>query len=156
MEKSSIIINSIMFLVIAIPLAFLVIYTTQGEKRVKKKVIKLCRASGVNLSVFDITGNVVLGLDSVSKKLVVSNRKQLENDFQIIDLPTLKDCRVKTVKLTSKTTDWVGLELVGTDYNKEVAFYAEDDEDNPSTDSQICIQQALKWEKIIKPLLKAS
>ena len=88
--------------------------------------------------------------------MIVSNRKKIDEEFQVIDLSSLKECRVKTIKLSPKTTDWVGLELLSASSKQDIAFYEEKDEDNPATDSQICMQQAIKWEKLIKPLLKAS
>jgi hypothetical protein len=156
METKSLIIDIILFLIIALPLAFLVIYTVSGEKRIKRKIINLCKANNITLGNFDIHGNVILGIDSSNSKLILSNRKKIDEAFQIIEFNSLKECRVKTVKLTPKTIDWVGLELLGIDSVKNIPFYEEQDEDNPSTDPQICMQQAIKWEKIIKPLLKAS
>lgn len=156
METKSLIIDIILFLIIAVPLAVLVIYTINGDKRIKRKVNTLCKANNIALGSFDIHGNVVLGLDTTATKLILSNRKQIDTEFQIIELSSLKDCRVKTIKLTPKTTDWVGLELLGANTKKDIAFYEEKDEDNPATDPQVCMQQAIRWEKLIKPHLKAS
>jgi hypothetical protein len=156
MEIKSLIIDIILFAAIAMPLAFLVIYTLNGEKRIKRRINTLCKANNIALANFDVHGNVILGIDTSNSKLILSNRKQIENEFQIIELSSLKECRVKTVKLTPKTTDWVGLELLGANTKKDIAFYEEQDDDNPATDPQVCMQQAIRWEKLIKPHLKAS
>jgi hypothetical protein len=156
METKSLLIDIILFSIIAVPLAVLVIYTINGEKRIKRKINSLCKVKNITLGNFDIHGNVILGLDSTNTKLIISNRKKLDEEFQVIDLSSLKECRVKTIKLTPKTTDWVGLELVNSNSKLDIAFYEEQDEDNPATDPQICMQHAIKWEKLIKPLLKAA
>lgn len=156
METSSIIINIALFSIVIVPIIILVIYTTSGEKKIKKKFSALCSTQGVVLTDFDAHGNAILGIDIPRHTLAISNRKSLEIDFQLIDISSLTDCRVKTIKHSKSTYDWVGLELINKDTKKEIPFYDEMDEDNPATDSQISLQQAIKWEKLIKPLLRAS
>jgi hypothetical protein len=156
MEINSLITDIILILSIIIPLAYLVIYTTGLDKKVKREVIKLCIANNLTLDNFEINGDLILGLDSVKKKLIQSSRKQIEKDFQIIDLPSIKECRVKTIKHSRKTIDWIGLELISSDAKKDIAFYMEDDENSPGKDPQMSLQKAKNWEKFIIPLLIAS
>ena len=156
MDTGSLIVDIVIILVIAIPLAYLVIYSFNRERKVKKSVAKLCSQKGINLGIFEINGNLVLGIDDQQKKLILTHRKDTNNAFQIIDLPQLTDCQVKTVKHSKITLDWVGLELVGTQQKQDIAFYVEEDDEDPGTSAEICLQAARKWEKLIRPLLKAS
>jgi hypothetical protein len=156
MEINSLITDIILIASIIVPIAYLVIYTTGLDKKVKREVTKLCIANNLTLDNFEINGDLILGIDSVKKKLIQSSRKQIEKDFQIIDLPSIKECRVKTIKHSRNTIDWIGLELIGSDAKKDIAFYMEDDENNPGKDPQMSLQQARNWEKFIIPLLKAS
>ncbi|MAP53578.1 hypothetical protein [Altibacter sp.] len=156
METSSVIIDIILLSIIIVPLAFLVVYTTRGEKKAKRKLQQLCKANGITLSTFEINGDTLLGLDPEGKKLILSHRKDIEKEFQVIDLQELRECRLKTVKLSKHTLDWVGLELLSATTKKDIPFYLEEDEESPATDSLVCLQRATKWEKMIKPLLKAS
>ncbi|MCW8980740.1 MULTISPECIES: hypothetical protein [Altibacter] len=156
METSSVIIDIILLSIIIVPLAFLVIYTTRGENKAKMRLERLCKEKGIKLSAFEINGDTLLGLDTEGKKLITSHRKDIEKEFQVIDLQELKECRLKTIKLSKHTLDWVGLELLSATIKKDIPFYLEEDEESPSTDSLVCLQRATKWEKMIKPLLKAS
>ena len=156
MEINSLITDIILILSIIVPIAYLVIYTTGRDKKAKREVTKLCNANKLTLDNFEIHGDLILGIDSIKKKLIQSSRKQIGKDFQIIDLPSIKECRVKTIKHSQKTIDWVGLELTGSDAIKDIAFYLEDDENSPGKDPQMCLQQAKNWEQLIIPLLKAS
>lgn len=156
MEINSLITDIVLASFIIVPIAYLVIHTTGRDRKAKKEVTKLCTANNLTLNIFEINGDLILGIDSVNRKLIQSNRKQIEKDFQIIDLPSIKECRVKTIKLSKKTIDWVGLELISSNAIKDIQFYREDDESSPGLDPQVCSQQAKNWEKLINPLLKAS
>ena len=95
-------------------------------------------------------------METNNRKLVCSERKNLESNFEVIDLNTISNCRVKIIKLSKHTMDWVGLELAGSSTTKEIPFYIENDDDSPASDPKIREQQAIKWEKLIKPYLKVS
>ena len=156
MEKGAIILDIIILLLIAIPVAYLVIYSFNRERKVKNCVTKLCSQQGIKLNNFEITGNLVLGIDDQHKKLILTHRKNTENAFQVIDLPQLTDCHVKTVKHSKNSLDWVGLELVSAQQKQDIAFYIEEDDEDPGTNAEICLQTARKWEKLIQPFVKAS
>ena len=156
MNTKIVFVDIIMFMVILIPITLLVIYTIGGDKKVKRNIIKLCKKNGINLNHFEINGDLILGIDAANKKLVCSERKNVETNFQVIDLNSLDDCKVKVLKLSKRTTDWVGLELVSSNVKKEIPFYIENDDDSPATDPKIREQQAIKWAKMIKPHLKVS
>lgn len=156
MNTKIVLLDVIIFLVILIPIAFLIIYTMGSDKKVKRNINKLCNQQGIHLDHIEINGDLVLGLDNTNKKLVCSERKNTEDNFQVFDLKSLSDCKVKVLKLANKTTDWVGLELVSAEDKKEIPFYIENDDDGPASDPKIREQQAIKWERLIKPHLKVS
>lgn len=156
MNTNIVLVDVILFLVILIPIAFLVIYTVSNDKRVKRNITKMSKKNGVDLNFVEINGDLVLGMDTNNRKLVCSERKNLESNFEVIDLNTISNCRVKIIKLSKHTMDWVGLELAGSSTTKEIPFYIENDDDSPASDPKIREQQAIKWEKLIKPYLKVS
>ncbi len=156
MNTNIVLVDVILFLVILIPIAFLVIYTVSNDKRVKRNITKMSKKNGVDLNFVEIKGDLVLGIDTNNRKLVCSERKNLESNFEVIDLNTISNCRVKIIKLSKHTMDWVGLELAGSSTTKEIPFYIENDDDSPASDPKIREQQAIKWEKLIKPYLKVS
>jgi hypothetical protein len=157
METSSIIIGITTALLFLGPIAYVIIQSASKEKRIKKTLEKLCATNEITLSSFEVLGNTVIGIDELHKKLIISNTKDLINKFEIVDLKNLKHCHAKTIVLKNKTIDVVELELIGDNFVKDIVFYKEDEEDNPITDSQICLNHAQKWEKTIqKQLLKVA
>ncbi|RMA65917.1 hypothetical protein [Ulvibacter antarcticus] len=156
MKTSSLWVDIVLILLVAAPIVYLILMTTGKEKKAKKEVTKICKKNGLTVSNFDITGNLILGMDEGHKKLIMSHRKNIERDFKVIDLQSLKECRVKTIKLSKNTTDWVGLELLKPDSKLDISFYDESNDDGPYIDPLACIKKAEQWEKLIKPLLKAS
>ncbi|GHC44896.1 hypothetical protein [Ulvibacter litoralis] len=156
MEKSSIITDIVLTLLVVVPIAYLILHISGRDKKVQKTITNLATSNGLNLSNFEISGNLVLGIDDTHKKLIYSNRKRLEDDFKVVDLAELNECRIKTTHLTKTTLGWVGLELVGKNSKQEIVFYEEENEEGPHIESGACLQLARKWEKLITPLTKAA
>lgn len=156
MEFSSSLVGIIITLLMLVPVIFLIMSATGKNKKVTKSVKQLSQSNGINLKTIDVIGNCVIGVDEVSKKLVYTSKKNPSADFKIVNMEDVKDCRAKTIKQTEKTLDWVGLELVEKTGKHEIPFYNEHDEDELSQDPFVCLQDAKRWESILRPLLKAS
>lgn len=156
MEFSATLVGIIITLLMLVPVAFLIMSTSGKDKKVKKSVMQISQTNGINLKTVDVIGNCVIGVDEVSKKLVYTSKTNPSADFKIINMEDVKDCRVKSIKQTDKTLDWVGLELVEKAGKREISFYNEHDENELSTDAFVCLQDAKRWEGTLRPLLKAS
>lgn len=156
MEISSSLIGVVILLLIAVPVGYMIISAGGVNKKVKKSVVQLSQNQGIQLKNIDIIGNLVIGVDEVSKKLVYTSKKNPSGDYQIVDMVDVKDCRAKTVKQSDKTLDWVGLELIEKTGKKEIVFYDEYADDELSKDPFVCLQDAKRWEETLRPLLKAS
>ncbi|MBW2937181.1 hypothetical protein KXJ69_03635 [Aureisphaera sp. CAU 1614] len=156
MKSSTLIISAILLAATFLPLIYLITQTSRKESKVRKAIQKLCELNKITLSEMEINGDLILGIDQTSKKLICSNRKLLSEKFEIIDLNLQSDCKIKTLRNHGKHLEWVGLELSNTTSKKEIVFYQEDEDDAPIVDPHKCLKEAEKWQNIIKPLLKAS
>lgn len=156
MELGSSLIGIIIFLLIAIPVGYMIMSASGANKKVKKSVVQLSQSKGLQLKNIDVIGNLVIGVDEISKKLIYTTKRNPSADFVVVDMADVKDCRVKSVKQSDKTLDWVGLEIVEKTGRKEITFYNELDEEGLTKDPFVCLQDAKRWEENLKPLLKAS
>lgn len=156
MEISASLIGVIILLLVAVPIGYMIVSAGGTNKKVKKSVVQLSKSKGIELKDIDIIGNLVIGVDANTKKLVYSSKKNPTDDFKILDMEDVKDCRAKTIKQSDKTLDWVGLEFVEKTGKKEIVFYDEHADDELSKDPFVCLQDAKRWEGTLRPLLKAS
>lgn len=156
MELSASLIGVIILILIAGPMAFIIINTSGADKKVKKSVIQLSQNNGIQLKNLDVLGNLVIGVDAISKKLVYTTKKNPSGDFKIVNMEDVKDCRAKSIKQSEKTLDWVGLEIVDNTGKKEITFYNEHDDEELSKDPFVSLQDAKRWETTLRPLLRAS
>ena len=156
MELSATLVGIIITLLMLVPVAYLIMSASGKDKKIKKSVIQLSQTNGIQLKNIDVIGNLVIGVDEASKKLVYTSKKNPSVDFKIVNLEDLKDCRAKSIKNTEKTLDWVGLELVEKTGKREIPFYIETADDELSKDPFVCLQDAKRWESTLRLLLKAS
>lgn len=156
MEFNATLVGVIITVLMLVPVVFLIMSTSGKDNKAKKSVSQLSQKNGINLKTIDVIGNCVIGVDEVSKKLVYTTKRNPSADFKIVNIEALKDCRAKSIKQNDKTLDWVGLELVEKTGRCEIAFYNEHDENELSKDGFVCLQDAKRWENLIRPLLKAS
>ncbi|WP_026451193.1 hypothetical protein [Aequorivita capsosiphonis] len=156
MEISASLIGVIILLLIAVPVGYMIISAGGVNKKVKKSVVQLSQSNGIQLKDIDIIGNLVIGVDAISRKLVYTSKKNPSDDFKIVDMEDVKDCHAKTIKQSDKTLDWVGLEFIEKTGKKEIVFYDERADDEFSKDPFVCLQDAKRWEGTLRPLLKAS
>lgn len=156
MEISASLIGVIMLLLIAVPVGYMILSAGGVNKKVKKSVVQLSNSNGIQLKNIDVIGNLVIGVDEMSRKLVYTSKKNPSGDFKIISMENVKDCRAKSIKQTDIIMDWVGLEFVENNGKTEITFYNENADDELSKDPFVCLQDAKRWENMLRPLLKAS
>lgn len=156
MEISATLIGVIIFVLIAVPVGIIIINASGANKKARKSVLQLSQNNGIQLKKIDIIGNLVIGVDEVSKKLVYTTKRNPSADFKIVNMEDVKDCRAKSIKQSDKTLDWVGLEILEKSGKKEITFYNEYDDEELSKDPFVCLQDAKRWEDTLRPLLKAS
>ena len=156
MEFNATFVGVIIILLIFVPIILMVWSASGKEKKAKKSLIQISKNKSIDLKEVDVIGNVIIGLDNKSKKLVYSSLKNVNNNVKIIDVNELKNCRVKTVHQTGHSLEWVGLELTGINNKYEIPFYDDAEEEGGSKDPLIYLQDAKRWESHLLPLLKAS
>lgn len=157
MKLDSTLIGVIILLIIFVPVIYMIVSASSINKKTIKSVNNLASTKGINLKNIDVIGNLVIGMDEGTKKLVYTSKRNPENDFKIVNLEEVKDCRAKSVKVSDKTLQWVGLELIEKQGKKEIQFYCETDESGLTKDPYVCLQDAKRWENELRPLLlKAS
>jgi len=138
-------VSILLFAVIFIPLAYLVSYSSRTEKKAKKTLLKLGKNNNINLDDIDIHGNLLLGYDTAHHKLAVSTKSNPEKDLQIIDIPSLTSCEIRTSRNKGKGLEWVELELGTKNSVKHIVFYDENQDEGPVSDPMTSLLQAEKW-----------
>jgi hypothetical protein len=156
MELNPTLVGVIIIALIFVPIAYLIMSASGKDKKTKKSVSELSETNGIKLDEIDIIGNLVIGVDEVSKKLIYTSKRNISSDFKIINMAEVSACRAKTIKQGDKTLDWVGLEFMENSGKLEIAFYIETDDDGPAKDPYVCLQDAKRWEEKLRPFLKAS
>ena len=153
MKFDSTFVGIIIILLIFVPVGYMIITASGKNKKIIKALNNLPQAKGLNLKNIDVIGNLVIGVDESTKKLVYTSTKNINEDLKIIDLNDVKDCHAKSIKQTDKTLEWVGLELVGKQGKRDIQFYSEHDESGLTKDPFVCLQDAKRWESALRPLL---
>ena len=153
MEFNSTIVGFIILLIIFGPVGYLIVKSSGKDGKAKKKLVKLAEDKGIKPSKIEIIGNLVIGLDVTNKKLVLSNKNNLTDNFRVVDITTLSGMRTKTIGTKNNNLDWVGLELSNHTLKQEVEFYNEDDDSCPGIDAFATEQDAKRWENLISPLI---
>ena len=156
MEFNTTLVGVIILLLIFVPIALMIRSSSGKAKKVKKTLLQISKSKGVELKDIDVIGNLIIGLDASSKKLVYSSVNNLQNDMQIIAVNDLKICRTKAVHQSGDSLEWVGLELTGPDGKHEIAFYDDANEDGGTQDPLLYLQDAARCETTLRPFLKAS
>lgn len=156
MELNTTLIGVIILLLIFVPVGYLIFNTTGQDKKARKIVSQLSQTKGIQVKNIEVIGNCVIAVDEASKKLVYTSKTNPNADFKIVDMSVIKEIRAKSIKQNDKTFDWVGLELVEKTGRFEIPFYLENDEDGFTRDPFVCLQDAKRWEGVLKPLMKAS
>jgi hypothetical protein len=156
MELNTTLVGVVILLLIFVPVTYLIFITSGKEKKIRKAISQLSQNNGIQLKNIDFIGNCIIAVDEVSKKLIYTSKSNPSGDFKIIDMTEIQDCRVKSIKQSDKSLDWVGLEFVAKTGRVEIPFYIENNDEEFTKDPYVCLQDAKRWESNLKPLLKAS
>jgi len=71
MEFNASIVGLIVLLLIFVPIVFLMLNASGPNNKVKKAASKLSETNGIKLKNFEVIGNCVIGVNTVSKKLFI-------------------------------------------------------------------------------------
>ena len=153
MDKSSIAIGTILFVIFMFPIFYVLLNQKSRERKFKSELNKLASENGLKIDQFESFGHLSLGLDSNNKKLLV-----IEADSKIarrlIDLNHVKQVHLekKTLKAGASKERIVhlGLEIFNKNSSEatEILFYDEDDYE--STDADIRLHTARRWDELIQ------
>lgn len=152
MDKTSLMIGTLLLIVFMFPILYIVLKQKSKEAKFRKELNRLAAENGIKLDKFETIGHLSLGLDSSSKKLVIIDPKT-EVDHEIIDLKNVSQVHLakKTLREASKERIiHLGLEIADLNSRKitEIIFYDEDDYE--STDAEIRLNEARKWDDILQ------
>ncbi|MDR5591433.1 hypothetical protein [Christiangramia sp. SM2212] len=152
MDKSSIMIGTFLLVIFMFPILYVLLKQKSREAKFKKELNKLASENGLVLDRFETFGHLSLGLDSTNKKLVVIDPKS-EIDHEVIDLKKVN--KINLAKRTQKGENrkeriiHLGIEIAEMNSPKltEIVFYDEDDYE--STDAEIRLHEAKKWDDLL-------
>lgn len=157
MKLDSTLIGVIILLFIFVPVIYMIVSSSGKNKKVIKTISQLAQSTGIKLQDIEVIGNVVIGIDAAGRKLAYSTKRNVEDDFTVVDLADVKDFRSKSIKISDRSFQWVGLEVTEKQGKREIQFYCENDESGLTRDPQVCLQDSKRWENAVRPLLhKAS
>lgn len=156
MKISILLVSTILFLSIFLPLAYLVLKSSGAEKRVKKALQRIGKEHELSLDSIELHGNLILALDGTQKKLLYTTRQSMNSNVQIIDLRNLSDCQIRTLRVKGQYLESVSLELINSNSKQSIVFYEELQDDGPVTDAMSSLAEAEKWKKLIQPLLRSA
>lgn len=153
MDKFSIMIGTVLLIVFMFPIIYVLVKQKSKEAKLKNEVKTLASQHGLNIDRFETFGHLSLGLDSNNKKLVVLDPKT-EIDHEIIDLKKVNKINLAKRILKDENRKehiiHLGLEILERDSARltEIVFYDEDDYE--STDAEIRLHEAQKWDDILQ------
>jgi hypothetical protein len=77
MKISILLVSTILFLSIFLPLAYLVLKSSGAEKRIKKALQRIGKEHELTLDSIELHGNLILALDGTQKKLLYTTRQSI-------------------------------------------------------------------------------
>lgn len=156
MDKTSLIIGMLLFLAFMSPIAYVLLKQKSQEAGNRKNLNKIASANNLSLDKMETIGHLSLGLDSNLKKLIVLEYSSLET-AKVVDLKKVDQVRIAkrletdhSGKIKKEKIIHLALELAGKKQSNlaEITFYDEDDMD--STDAEIRLQEAKKWDDLLQ------
>jgi len=156
MDKISLIIGIALFAAFIFPIAYILIKQKSKETKNRSFLTNIASKNNLKLDKMETFGHVSLGLDSSQKKLVILEYGDTQNS-KIIDLTKVDQIKIAKKLETSFSGDikkekivHLALEFAGKKQAKlaEITFYDEDDYD--STDAEIRLNEAGKWDDILQ------
>ncbi len=145
-------IGTLLLVIFMFPIFYVLLQQRSKEAKQIKALNTIAAKQGLNLDKFAIIGHLSLGFDS-SNKILLTIDPKTEVDHEIIDLKKIS--RVNILKNTLRVDSnkeriiHLGLQLTERNSSKitELVFY--DEEDYESTDADIRLHEAKKWDEII-------
>ncbi|TRO67311.1 hypothetical protein [Christiangramia sabulilitoris] len=153
MDKSSILIGTLLFALFMFPIFYIIIFQKTKEAGIRKKLNKVASSNNLKLDKFETFGHLSLALDSTSKKLLVYD-SFTSVEIRIIDLRKVSNIQLSKILHPGRSKKeriiHLGLQIV--DFSSsditEIIFYDEDDYE--STDAEIRLNDARKWDALLK------
>lgn len=152
MGMNTTLVGLIIVIIILIPVLYMIMAVSGKNKKKKKEFELLAQNKGIHIKNSELITSLLIGLDSGSKKLVFSNKDNLNREFQIIDLKEVTSCSARSSGLDS-SLNWVGLEIKTGKNTLKIPFYRDEDESAHGSEPLAVLQQAKEWEKRISALL---
>jgi len=162
MDFKSVEIGIALVLLFIVPILYMIYWQSTKDKRRLKKLKDLSTQNQMKLDHYELSNSLLLGLDSLSKKLIVVEPKNAM-EFDVIDLKKIdvseisKKSHAEKNKQTGKEAlIRVCLELIKNNPKQkvtEIVFYDEDDETSMDPDAQLVL--AKKWNELIRMNLSA-
>ncbi|MCM4155070.1 hypothetical protein [Gramella sp. AN32] len=154
MDTSSVIIGLFLFGLFFFPIIYALIRQHAIEKKKNNLLFKYAGDNKLTLTETESIGHLNLGLDTQAKKLIILENKE-KPEFEIIDLHQVGKVQVSKQLFPGKTKNkkekimHLRLELENKIDSKVTAitFYDEDDAD--STDAEIRLHEAKKWDELL-------
>ncbi|WP_157893269.1 hypothetical protein [Salegentibacter sediminis] len=151
MDTASSLIGLGLLLVFIGPILILILQQKKQEKNTLKKIETISKDNNLNPEVTELLDNLLLGLDSKARKLLIVNPGK-NPEYNILNLKEVKESRLSTQnhKISEGRFNYISLNLFGTKNRKidEIVFY--DEKDKNSSDAETSLVLAKKWEKLIK------
>ncbi|MDX1761559.1 MAG: hypothetical protein R3218_05340 [Christiangramia sp.] len=156
MDLNSLSIGLLLFAVFMFPIIYVLNMQRSKENRTKRNLHSIASKNDLKLDKMETFGHLSLGLDSNAKKLIVLEFEDLEK-AKLIDLKEVDQVRIaKTLENAGSGRNTqkeklvhIALELAGKKQHKlaEITFY--DEEDYDSTDAEIRLNEAKKWDELL-------
>ncbi len=162
MEFKSVAIGVVLILMFVVPILYMIYRQSTKDKRRLKRLKDLSTQNQMTLDYYELSNSLLLGLDSLSKKLIIVE-PQNAMEFDIIDLSQIDASKISKKSHTERNKHTgkeplirVCLELIKNNPKQkvtEIVFYDEDDETSMDADVQLVL--ANKWDKLIRMNLSA-
>lgn len=153
MDKYSILIGTLLFALFMFPIFYVIYIQKSKEASIRKTLNRAARENQLNLDKFETFGHLSLALDSNAKKLLVFDSKE-SSEPKLIDLRKVSNIQLSKILHPGRSKKeriiHLGLQIadIGNSSITEIIFYDEDDYE--STDADIRLNNALKWDELIK------
>lgn len=154
MDLSTILVGLALLAIMLIPFYFVNQKRKGKVKKEKENFELLVNRAGVNPSNYEIIGNLMLGLDKDAKKVFFTDKRNIEGNFQVLDLNDYQSCSAKSTGPNKTQLQWVGIEFQGKEEVKNISFYDDNDEEWQGQGPFSLQQDARRWASEIRQVMK--
>lgn len=146
MDNGSFVVGVVILLIFILPIAWVIFKSSNKIKQRKALVQDLCKNQGMMVDKPEQVGNALIGIDFQSKKMFYTSLKNLESDFIMIPIDSIKSIRVNEEKYAGKDSLLhVGLDIETNEKNHYLSIYDDKVEDQSVMDARACLHQANQW-----------